>query len=86
MGGEAPGSVRVHFVSQDAETQSETNEKTNVFLMVFTQTINPSLGGRGESPTFGSDFFRVFQVVFVSPVIICWDSLRGLVENADSWA
>ena len=36
---------------REAETQSETHEKTNVFLMVFTQTINPSLGGRGEAPS-----------------------------------
>ena len=34
-GSEASGSVRFHFVSQEAETQSETNEKTNVFLMVL---------------------------------------------------
>lgn len=30
------GSVWFHFVSHEAETQSETNDKTNMFLMVFT--------------------------------------------------
>ena len=75
VGGEAPNSVWFHFASQEAETQSETSEKTSVFLMVFTQTINPSLVGRGESPSIWSGFSSVFQEVSVGSVTVFWRSL-----------